>query len=72
MLKTADAAIEQIVAALVREGLYDDTLIILTTDNGALTTSCATNDVETVCGTTGSNLPYRGTKLNIWEGGIRG
>ena len=44
--------------------MYDDTLFIVTTDNGGPTTECST--------TGQSNWPLRGSKCSIWEGGTRG
>lgn len=45
--------------ALQALGLYDDTLIVFTSDNGG-------NPIVA-----GSNYPYTGSKSTAWEGGSR-
>lgn len=60
MAKVVDEGIKNITDLLIARGLYDDTLIIFTTDNGG----------ETQSG--GNNWPLRGNKLTVWEGGVRG
>jgi len=56
-LKCLDEAVGRILAAIEMHDLADDTLVILTNDNGGLT--------EEV------NRPWRGTKNTTFEGGIR-
>ena len=60
MLAAVDESIGKIVDALKESDEYDNTLIIFTTDNGGSVSHSA------------SNLPLRGTKGTIWEGGTRG
>eukprot|EP01083_Nonionella_stella_P157385 510957_1 len=55
-----DDMIGDIVHELNDTGLWDNTLIIFTTDNGAPSEDG------------GSNFPLRGSKGTLWEGGIRG
>lgn len=62
MVEAMDDAVGEIVKTLKEEGLYDHTLIIFTSDNGGLSTSE---------GLPTSNLPLRGGKGWIYEGGIR-
>ncbi|XP_071109083.1 arylsulfatase B-like [Haliotis cracherodii] len=60
MVSALDEAIGNVTAALKQRGLYDNTLFLLTTDNGAEIFSH------------GNNWPLRGGKHSIWEGGTRG
>jgi arylsulfatase A-like enzyme len=70
-----DDATGQVIAALERAGKLANTLIVFTSDNGA--TPNARNDDPLYPGTYpagpagGSNLPLRGHKTQLWEGGIR-
>ena len=54
-----DWATGALVAALKKYGVYEDTLIIFTSDNGSR------NDFGE------SNGPFRGSKGTTWEGGLR-
>ena len=69
-----DAAIGQIVEALDRTGRRSNTLIIFTSDNGSFPNwkpkgkYPGTYKASPVLG---SNLPYRGYKAQLYEGGIR-
>lgn len=62
MVESIDTATGQILAALDELGLADNTLVIFTSDNGGLSTSE---------GAPTSNLPFRGGKGWVYEGGIR-
>lgn len=64
MLSALDDAIGQLVEALNATDAIQNTIIALTTDNGA-----ATGGIDN---SVGSNWPLRGTKANNWEGGVRG
>lgn len=64
MLTAADDAIGQVVRAYQEAGLWNNTLVIFTTDNGGPTT--------TGCTTGASNYPKRGGKCSLWEGGTTG
>ncbi|MCB0971635.1 MAG: sulfatase, partial [Acidimicrobiales bacterium] len=55
-----DHAAGAILDALARLSLDDDTLVVFTSDNGALDRDGG-----------GSNLPLRGAKGTTWEGGVR-
>lgn len=57
MLRSLDANVGRILAALADHGLRDDTIVVFTSDNGATLT--------------GNNRPLRGTKHTIYEGGVR-
>ena len=60
MMQALDEGINNITETLDTEGYLDDTIIILTTDNGG----------QTAWGS--SNWPLRGNKNTVWEGGVRG
>lgn len=64
MLSALDDSIGQLLEALNTTDAIQDTIIALTTDNGA-----ATGGIDN---SAGSNWPLRGTKANHWEGGVRG
>jgi arylsulfatase A-like enzyme len=64
MLTAADEGIGNVTRALQETGLWENTLVIFTTDNGGPTESC--------CVQGSSNYPKRGGKCTIWEGGTTG
>ena len=64
MLSCADESIANVTAKLKEKGLWDDTLVIVTTDNGGPTALCAVQG--------SSNEPLRGGKCTIWQGGTTG
>ena len=78
MVKCLDEAVGNITALLKARGLYDDTLIIFTT--GLLVDAFAmlqligtpTLDNGGQIEVGGNNWPLRGSKLTVWEGGVRG
>ncbi|MCA8968119.1 MAG: sulfatase-like hydrolase/transferase, partial [Planctomycetes bacterium] len=62
MVEAMDAAVGKVLAKLDELGLAKNTLVIFTSDNGGLSTSE---------GSPTSNLPLRGGKGWLYEGGIR-
>ena len=62
MIETMDDSVGKIITKLEQLGLRDDTIICFTGDNGGLSTSE---------GSPTSNLPLRGGKGWLYEGGIR-
>lgn len=62
MVEAMDQAVGKVVAKLDELGLADDTLVIMTSDNGGLSTSE---------GSPTSNLPLRAGKGWLYEGGTR-
>lgn len=63
-----DAAVGQIVAALDRASMSDDTLVVVTSDNGC---SPSANFAELAAKGHHPSGPFRGHKADIFEGGHR-
>ena len=63
MIKVMDDGIGNVTNALKAAGIFDDTVMIFSSDNGG-----PTNGNE---GTSSNNFPLRGGKNTIWEGGTR-
>ena len=61
-----DTHLGQIIAALKASGLYDDTLIVFTSDNGSRWEDFEIEQYEHL-----ANGSLRGQKTEIWEGGHR-
>jgi arylsulfatase A-like enzyme len=64
MLTAADEGIGNVTAALKEYGLWENSLLVFTTDNGGPTEVCAVQG--------SSNFPLRGGKCTVWEGGTTG
>ncbi len=62
MLEQMDSAIGRVIDALEKNGLKDNTMVVFTSDNGGLSTA----EGHPTC-----NLPFRGGKGWLYEGGIR-
>ena len=65
MITRLDAYVGEIVAKLKEDGLYDNTIIIFSSDNGPHREGGADPDFFD------SNGPWRGYKRDVYEGGIR-
>lgn len=57
-ISAIDSGVKQVVEALKSSGLYDNSIIVFSTDNGGSADS--------------SNYPLRGKKEQVYEGGVRG
>ena len=64
MVSALDDSIGSINKYLVKSGLYKNSVIIFTTDNGGAG--------QGYDGSVGCNWPLRGMKSTPWEGGVRG
>ena len=64
-----DAAIGEVIASLDKQGLSENTLVIVTSDNGF----APPGDPQRVVRDAGHHPsgPFRGSKADIWEGGHR-
>ena len=62
LVETMDEAIALVLSKLKEKGLYENTIIVFTSDNGGV----ASGDSYST-----SNQPFRGGKGYQWEGGIR-
>jgi arylsulfatase A-like enzyme len=64
MLTAADESIAKVINALKEKDMWNDTLVVVTTDNGGPTAVCAIQG--------SSNYPRRGGKCTVWQGGTTG
>lgn len=64
MVAALDDSVGNITRYLKEAGLYNDTIIIFTTDNGG--------PAHGFDGNYANNFPLRGIKHTLWEGGVRG
>ena len=73
LLLDMDDAIGDLTQALVDHDMWNDTLVLLTTDNGAMTNyvSDANTGEPLFPASAGSNYPFRGGKMTLFEGGVR-
>ena len=67
MVTSMDDSVGRVVDALRETGLYNNSVIVLVSDNGG----SALNRDETRDGFGGNNYPLRGDKGTVWEGGAR-
>jgi arylsulfatase A-like enzyme len=67
MIKSVDESLGRIVDALQQLGLYEDTIIVLTSDHGGLS-NCGPDRNRELATT---NAPLRAGKGHLYEGGLR-
>lgn len=60
MMSVLDDTLTAVIDGLKAKGMWEDTLLVFSTDNGGN------------LGGSGSNWPLRGGKYTFWEGGVRG
>jgi leishmanolysin-like peptidase len=65
MAFSVDAVVENVTQALIRNGMYENSVIVISTDNGG-----TFEHRGSVHGS--SNYPLRGYKYSYFEGGVRG
>eukprot|EP01121_Diplochlamys_sp_Union-15-3_P015578 TRINITY_DN5184_c0_g1_i3.p1 TRINITY_DN5184_c0_g1~~TRINITY_DN5184_c0_g1_i3.p1 ORF type:complete len:309 (-),score=51.98 TRINITY_DN5184_c0_g1_i3:78-1004(-) len=63
MMSSLDDAVGNITAKLLEKNMWDNTIFIFTTDNGADFSEYSN---------AGNNAPLRGGKFTHWQGGVRG
>ncbi|XP_052740681.1 arylsulfatase B-like isoform X2 [Bicyclus anynana] len=63
MVNHLDKSVGRLVTALAEKGIFENTLIVFVSDNGAPTVGQFNN--------WGVNLPFRGKKQTPWEGAVR-
>lgn len=67
MVESMDESLGKVIAKLKELGLYENTIIIFTSDNGGLSNSGKNNSRELAT----TNKPLRAGKGHIYEGGIK-
>jgi arylsulfatase B len=72
MLSCLDEGVGNVTSMLKSQGLWEDTLLIVTTDNGAPTPSCGGDQGGQNYWPFSPQGPLRGGKCSAWEGGLRG
>merc|ERR1719473_922029 len=70
MASAVDTDIGQLVGMLRAKGMWENTLLWLTTDNGGMTHGVKADGVG--AWSASSNWPLRGGKATLFEGGVRG
>ena len=64
MVSFADAAVGNVTADFKAKGMWDDMLVVFSSDNGG--------PIYNNGSAGANNYPLKGGKMNNWEGGIRG
>lgn len=69
MVAALDQSVGRVFRALHETGQLDRTILFFSTDNGGATGGL---DGQQIDRSKGSNLPLKGAKYTLWEGGVRG
>eukprot|EP00966_Prymnesium_polylepis_P183299 4247991-Prymnesium_polylepis.1 len=72
MVSNVDSAIGSFVQMLKAKGMWENTVLWLTTDNGGMTYGVKADSAQPVAISSSSNWPLRGGKATLFEGGVRG
>jgi len=64
-----DLLVKNVTTALKLKGMWSDTIVFFTSDNGGEVFDPTAGESRFSYGT---NWPYRGGKITVWEGGVRG
>jgi len=72
MASNVDTAIGTFVDMLKAKGMWENTLLWLTTDNGGMTYGDHADGLPPIAVSASSNWPLRGGKGTLFEGGVRG
>jgi hypothetical protein len=67
MLAAVDDSLRRLVDDLKKKNMWDDTILVVTSDNGAMP-----NVPGSIVPSAGVNFPYRGGKGTAFEGGVKG
>jgi arylsulfatase A-like enzyme len=71
MITAMDDQIGDVLAALDKKGMRDDTLVVFHSDNGGVRSAVNAGQIETKGQLPASNAPYRDGKGTLYEGGTR-
>lgn len=64
IVSALDKSVGEVFVALHERNMLENSIIVFSTDNGGA--------VQGMDKSSGSNWPLRGSKYNMWEGGVRG
>jgi arylsulfatase A-like enzyme len=71
MVSAMDDQIANVLAALERKGMRDNTLVVFHSDNGGVKSAAFAGQIATKGEPPASNTPYRDGKGSLYEGGTR-
>jgi arylsulfatase B len=69
MVNLMDSYVGEVIRALKAQGMWDTTLLVISSDNGG--PIYLSSDPDTILTGAANNWPLRGGKISNWEGGIR-